>query len=331
MTQSTRLRYRFCWVALALSGGATATVGKLAAAEGPMKTYTHSPRPPHFHPLRGTAIGVLVGNARSVIAEEGRSGPPGALYFSTGGDSYRWVYVAVSEKPSIGTLTIPVGEKGATSQRFENLSLATPETVKWWKTSRPFTLVRVEVNGGKGSPPTDRFVATKLEVLEGTDGYTLRATDVVQGLKIRLQKMLDETHVRAAIDAGIRDAERQAAATQKPTSKRETHESTYVTWEPHLERLLVEFHTQITVGVLGSGRGTEPMRPGQPGAPPGRLPAGPGTYLEKALGVETAIVFEVDKTGKDVTHRFTPPQPIERVFPPPQFQYGAPPPSLPPR
>jgi hypothetical protein len=329
MTPSHPLLFRLCCVAVALFVGAAGTADKLPAEDVSMMTHAPSPKPPRFHPLPGTAIGVLAGNARKVIEEEGRSGPVDALYFSISGDSYRWVYVPVAEKPAIGVLTMPVGEKGEESQKFEKLSLATPETVKRWGISKPYTLVKVEVNGGKGSPTTDRFVATKLAVLEGTDGYTLGVTNVVKELTTKFQKMLDEPDGRAAIDAGMRDAETKAARTQKPTSKRETSETIYITWEPRSERLLVEFHVQITVGVIGSGRGAEPVRHGQPGAPPNPPQTGPATYLEKALGIETAIVFEVDKTGKEVTHQFSPVQPFEKVFPPPQFQHGAPPRPVP--
>ena len=88
------------------------------------------PRRKHV-PLPGKIMAVLLPDGQAILNLEGRSGPANQLHMATGynGSSYRWVYVQVKERPMIGSLNLPVGDKGE-KKRFDNLSLATPETVK---------------------------------------------------------------------------------------------------------------------------------------------------------------------------------------------------------
>src|SRR3954452_25234886 len=61
--------------------------------------------------FKGKMVGVLVSNVAPFMSHEGRGGPPDAMGFSTNGESYRWVYVPVTEKPLITNLQVEVGDK----------------------------------------------------------------------------------------------------------------------------------------------------------------------------------------------------------------------------
>jgi hypothetical protein len=336
MTGWTSLWPRLRWAVFALSFGTIGAASALLPTEEFVTIGSDSRKVPQFHPLPGTAVGVLLGDARGVLAEEGRSGPPDVLCFSSGGGPYRWVYIPVPGKPTIGTLSIPVGEKGKASHKFDRLSMATRETVKPFGVTELYTLVRVEVNGGRGSPATDRFVATKLEVLDGTAEYPIHVAVEIEKLKIKARSILSEEGQRLAIENGMTRAETQAAKGQKQSGKRETTETIYVTWGPRSERLLperllVEVHTRVSDGVLRPGLGTEPIRKGQPGAPRNPPLPGPATLYGTLFGVETGVVFEVDETGHELSHRILPVRPFVKELPPPQGQRGVPLPAFPPR
>jgi hypothetical protein len=123
---------------------------------------------PHrkHEPLKGTAVGILLYDAQPVLHSEGRSGPADQLCFSTGGNSYRWVYVPATEKPRITNLRVPVGDKeNAQFVVFPALDMASPRNVAPWGITSHYTLVEVEVNNGLGSPKNDSFVATKMKSL----------------------------------------------------------------------------------------------------------------------------------------------------------------------
>src|SRR5439155_1606196 len=79
-------------------------------------------------------------------------------------------------------LRVPVGDKGET-ETYPSLDIARPKNVTPWGVTSLYTLVEVEVNGGKGSPKNDSFVATRFKVLDGTKDYPLRTADVIKQLK----------------------------------------------------------------------------------------------------------------------------------------------------
>jgi hypothetical protein len=310
----------------------TGAAGALLAAEDAVTTGPDFPRVPQFHPLPGRVVGVLVSDARRVLASEGRSGPPDGLCFSSGGGSYRWVYLQVPGKPAIGSLTLPVGEKGEALEKFDRLSMASRATVKPLGVTAPYTLVRVEVNGGRGSPATDRFVATQLEVLEGTDQYPIHVAAEIESLKSRAHTLLAEERHRSDLEAGMARAEAQALKGRTPAGPRETTEDLYVTWELRPpERLLVEFRIRVSAGIFRSGRGTDVVPPGQPGAAPQPPPLDPATRYGTLFGVETTVVFEVNPATHGVSERVLPVRTFVQELPPPQGSGAVPLPVLPPR
>lgn len=316
--RSVRFRFRRApLTATALVSIASLAGYRVVAAPGPDD-------PPGFRRLPGRAVGILSKAVPAVLAAEGRSGPPDALVFSSGGGGERWVYVPDREAPRIGTLSVPVPGAGgrAELERFDGLSLATPETVKRWGVTRPIALVEVEVNGGRGSPAgADRFVATSIKRLDGTPDYPLKPEEVVAALRARHEARLREPAEQAAIEREMEAARRKALGDARPTGPRESVETTRVTWLPDSARLRVEIRARITDGSYRSGQGTRPST----GAPPR-----PATRYGTAFGVEVGTIYEVDPTGREVSSRAVPPQTFFAHLAPPQGQRAVPLPAAPP-
>src|SRR5262249_1562629 len=153
-----------------------------------------------------------------VLALEGRSGPAEQLCFGSGGTSYRWVYVTAGKNATVGRVVIPVGSQGE-RKVFDNLSVASPATVKRWGVEAPFALVEVEVNGGQGSPATDAFVATNIRRLDGSREYPLKLDEVIPDLRKRYADFLAEK--ATAIDGSLNEAIKMPLGTRKLTGPRE--------------------------------------------------------------------------------------------------------------
>ena len=276
-----------------------------------------------YQPLPGKVVGVLVADVRKVMGNEGRSGPADAFGFSSGGGSYRWVYVPVADKPLIPSLTLPVGPTGEQKKRFDKLSLANAETVKQWGVPGGNVLVEVEVNGGLGAPPGDGFAATNMKVVEGTRDYPLRVADVLEQLRTRYQAHLKEQ--QPAIDRALADAQVKALKDRKPTGPRETDEIMHVSWLPQTQTLRVHFRTKITDGAFQTGQGVErdqfPLPPikGGPGAGPAArpLPVIEGARFGTMYGIEFGAAYEVTPAGKVERTRLLPIEAFQKEIPPP--------------
>jgi hypothetical protein len=292
--------------------------------------------------LKGTAVGVLVYDAQPVLSSEGRSGPGDQLCFSANGNSYRWVYVPVTEKPRISNLRVPVGDKeNAQFVVFPALDMASPRTVAPWGVTSHYTLVEVEVNNGLGSPKNDSFVATKMKVLEGTNEYPLRTADVIKALKERYA-----AHVKGqgkATDSALTEAQKKALKDGKATGPREQAELMYVTWLPQAERLRVHFRTKITDGqytyieipdrrlpppplkLPDNGKLLNDQVPPPPPPPPpgqvGKVQPPPPPLKRRfktgvSFGIEFGMAYEVDKAGKLVRTQGLPIESFEHRLPP---------------
>src|SRR5262249_33596999 len=90
----TTMRAALCAALAALAFAAFAfAADEVEPSGGPIKDRAgYLPRQKHGV-LKGKAVGVLVSDVRAVMAQEGRGGPPDAVGFSAGGNSYRWIYV----------------------------------------------------------------------------------------------------------------------------------------------------------------------------------------------------------------------------------------------
>ena len=195
--------------------------------------------------IPGTAIGILLADGQAILSTEGRSGPADQLVFSTGGNSYRWVYVPTQDRPLITNLQVPVGDKGEKTV-YAALNMANPQSVLPWTIKTPYTLVEVEVNNGRGSPAGDSFVGTNFKVLDGTADYPLKVADVVKQVKDQYAEHVAKQ--KETIEKAITDAGEKALAGQKPTGPRERKELMYLTWLPESSTMRVHFGRRSAMG-----------------------------------------------------------------------------------
>jgi hypothetical protein len=289
MSASAR-RHRFAFLLAGAVTAAAAASDQTAAEETAGDRTGLLPRQ-QYRPLPGKAVGVLVGGAQALLADEGRRGPADTFCFAAGADSYRWVYVPVEQKPRIGGLRVAVGEKGDKAQRFDSLSLADPQTVKRWGITEPYALVEVEVNGGLGSPAAGSFVATRLRPLDGTADYPFRVAEVIARLRQGYQLWLREQD--SAIDEAMAEARRNALTDRKPTGPRERDELLFVTWLPQTQRLRVLVRTRVHESVY-----RPPVRTPPPTEEGPRTPRKANDRVGTAFGVELGMAYEVSRTGR---------------------------------
>src|SRR5262245_34664402 len=169
-------------------------------------------------PLPGKIIGILASDAQPTLGLEGRSGPPDQLCLGYSGGSYRWMYVPQKENPLIGSLNIAVGNQGE-RKRFDNLSMATAQTVAQWDVKGKYALVEIEVNGGLGSPAVDAFVATRMRQLDGTKEFPFRIDDVIEDLRKKYEQQLKD-QVRQ-VDIAMEKAASEALKDRKAPGQRD--------------------------------------------------------------------------------------------------------------
>lgn len=261
-----------------------------------------------YAPLPGKAVGVLLGDARDVVALDGRSGPPDALVFSVGGNSCRWVYVPTSENPQITNLQVPVGADGK-KEIYPALNMANPRHVLPWGVTAPYSLVEVAVNSGLGSPADEGFVATNIRVLDGSKEFPLKVADAIADMKKRYGDFLKSKD--ADVEKAMAETAVKSLKDRKPTGPREQSELMYVTWMPQTETLQVRFKTRITDGAYTIANADGPkldIRPVDP-APPQDVPnsgalariaprKGLKTRIGTAFGIEVGRAYEVNKQGE---------------------------------
>ncbi|MBX9678095.1 MAG: hypothetical protein K2X38_04965 [Gemmataceae bacterium] len=283
-----------------------------------------------YQPVPSRVVGVLVSDVVKVMGNEGRSGPPDAMAFSSGGGSYRWVYVpAINGMPAIiQNLQVKVGAQGDQMRIYPALNMANATTAKdLWGIKGPFALVEVEVNDKLGAPADEGFVATKMTQIDGTRDYPIHATEAVEQGKKRYGQW--RAMQQGSIDAALVKAQKDAIADQPVTGPRETNEMVHISWLPDVERLRVRFLTKITDGAYQHGGGVDlearpvplpalpikgGIRPRPQIAPPQRIP---GFRWGTQFGVEFGVSYEFDKTGNLAKIQTLPIESFRNMLPPP--------------
>lgn len=301
-----------CLFLAALPALVTAASTTAPAQQGPPGVERQSLFPNNKHQaLPGKVIGILAVGDENLLKAEGRTGPRGVLYFSTGGSSYRFLYVPDKKKPLIGGLNVRVDDKG-TTRRFDYLGLATLETLRQWGVSAPYTLVELEVNGGHGSPSGEPIIATGVKVLEGTPPYQFKAAEVVEA--IRQQHAAAVQQQSQDVESEMREARRAALKDRPATGPREKSDVIYVSWLPQTQRLQVRLQTRISDGAYKSATTLEDVFEGLDK---------PVRQVEKqvrygtSFGVLVGTAYEVSRTGKVEQSRKLPIERFQQEIPPP--------------
>lgn len=215
--------------------------------------------------LGGKEIGILLTDGQPVLSVEGRSGPADQLVFSSNGNSYRWVYVPTQDNPQITNLQVPFGDKGEKAI-YPALNLANPKSVVAWGVTQPYSLVEVNVNSTRGSPPLDSFVGVSFRVLDGSKEYPLKIVDAIKLVRDRYADYIAKQ--QKAIDQAMKDGAEKSLKGKAPTGPRERKDLMYVTWLTDSDTMRVHFKTTITDGAYTIVKGGGPLRD----PPPLKLP-----------------------------------------------------------
>jgi hypothetical protein len=263
---------------------------------------------PQYVPLPGRAVGVVARGVAETMEAEGRTGPEDVLGFGYGEGSYRRFYVPCEGKPGepADTIVVSVGPEGLDRRLFESVCLARSGLPSLSGDLTEFSLVEVEVNGGMGSPAVDTFVATEMNVVEGTEAYPLNVSEAVQSAKEQFHAYLDEHS--EAFDARMKQLAEKALRSDRPTGPREKHEHVSVTWLPQPERLRLLLRVRIIDGKYSYAKGAKekpPSPPPQDSAGQGHPDGQSGVRFGTQFGVELIIITEYSKTGR-LERRTTP-------------------------
>jgi len=263
-----------------------------------------------FRPLPGKVVGLLLSDIGPKMAHEGRFGAPENLAFSSGGASYRWVYVPGERLAQINSLKVPVGEKGERTQVYRRLSLANPRTLAQFDIKVPFALVEVEVNDGQGSPATEGFVATRMTRLDGSKEYPLNVADLMTELPKKYAAW--KAQQQEKLDEAMTAAQKKAIGDRKATGPRQTRELIYATWLPETKRMRVHFRTTVSDGEFKTAPG---------GAPPKEsfaVQQPPRALTGTAFGIEFGLGYEVSAEGQVIGEVTLPPQAFKTEVGPPR-------------
>ncbi len=265
--------------------------------------------------LKGKEIGILLTDGQPILSTEGRSGPADQLVFSSGSNSYRWVYVPTNENPLITNLQVPVGDKGEKAI-YGSLNMANPKSVLPWAVTQPYSLVEVEINTDRGSPAGDSFVGTSFRVLDGSKDYPLKIVDVIKKVKDRYADHVAKQ--QKTIDQAMKAAAEKSLNGKAPTGPREHKDLMYVTWLTDSNTLRVHFKTTISDGaytIVNSGGPIGPRDPPPLKLPPKKikLPANESPVLIRiaprkdfsvktgtTFGIEFGVAYIVNKQGEVV-------------------------------
>ena len=294
----TTPRRSFLSLGLAVSLWATVAAG-LSASEALVSPLDDPPSPPNYQPLPGRAVGVVVFGARDVLAREGRYGPADVACFARGEASYRWFYVPAAGGAHGESQSFAVGEMGGKVQNYDNMVMATPDTLKPWGVAGPFALVEIEVNKGQGSPAEEQFAATSLRALDGSVHYRIRVAEAIAAVRNRYEAAL---RTRKGLEEEMDKARRQALKDGRPTGPREQTTWVYATWLPDREVVRIEFRTELRDGAYSYATGVEPIGPDNPRSdvppPEKESPHHPGIRHGTSYGIVLGAVYEISKDGK---------------------------------
>lgn len=250
-----------------------------------------------FLTLPGQTIGVLLRCPSAVLALGGRESAEDQYWFSTDGSSYQAVYVPVDKNPIYPRLEAPVGPMGE-RQAFENLSLATSSSLRKFGIRGEVVLVELEVNGGRGSPPADAFVATRLRRLDGTADFPVRLERVKAQVIERYQNWVSAESRR--IEAELEKSALKALGQRSATGPREQMDAVYFTWLTKSRSYRVHCLTTITNGAYeyeGGIRIEFSNQDGKGGHGPNSVTKSTNLRYGTQFGVEFGQGFEVTVEG----------------------------------
>jgi hypothetical protein len=172
--------------------------------------------------------------------------------------------------------------------------MASARNVQQWGVAGPYTLVEVEVNGGLGAPPSEKFVATNMRVVEGTKEYPLHIGKTVDDLRMQFHVYL-KVH-EDLIARGMSEARTALPEGHKLTPGREQTETVFVSWLPETDQLRVVFQARLGEKALATARPAPPPPQATTQPDDGRPPPAP-VHAGVILGVDVGMTYDVSRRG----------------------------------
>jgi hypothetical protein len=234
---------------------------------------------PSYEPLPERAVGVLVPQASAVLGAEGRSGPTDAVLFSRNGKSYRWVYLPALEGEKGEAVTVQIG--AGEERRFADTVLASEQALARRKASPGYSVVEVEVNGGAGSPPSDRFVATQLRFLDDSAEVPFRVDPLVTEALARCRMLPAETGAESTFESL-----RETTVGKEMPIVRQDQLVPRVTWLADKAEVQIDCRIELVGQESRRSAGTSPR---QLAAPSESTAAYHGKRLSVSVGAEYRI------------------------------------------
>lgn len=270
---------RLVWLVAALLGAALLpgwTIAMATTAE------------PVFAALPATAAGMLVVDADAALAAARRSGPKGAVVFGRDGAAYRWVFLPALAGENGEPLTVRLA--GGEERRFDSVVIATEAALARRGVPAGYAVVEAEINGGLGSPPSDRFVATKLRVMDAGDGVTAGVDAKVREAIARCGAL----PAAAGADKVLDDLGRSTFAADASPIRQDAIVPR-VTWLAEQRTVRVTCAAEIALQLGGGNIGTVPGDPrlGQ------RTPQGQSPLLHgKRVSVGIEAAYSISNDGR---------------------------------
>ena len=248
---------------------------------------------PAFATLPATATGMLVVGADAALAAARRSGPKGAVVFGRDAAAYRWLFLPALADEKGEPLTVRLA--GGDERRFDNVVIATEAALARRGVPGGYVVVEAEINAGLGSLPSDRFVATKLRVLDSSDG-------VPPGLDAKVREAIRRCGAlpgAAGADKVLDDLGSKTFAADASPMRQDTLVPR-VTWLAEQRAVRVTCTAEIALQLGGGDIGTVPGDPrlGQR-TPQGQPPLLHGKRV--SVGIEAAYSISPDGQLSEVS------------------------------
>lgn len=223
---------------------------------------------------------------------------PYVLYFESSGDGYNF----------LPDFSVPIAEGGEATYEAAQFG---PDDLARWDVSKPVHLVKLDVNDGQGGSRL-HFVATGAEVLDGSAEYPFDPTELISDAAVAAGQTFGISGFDLMLEVERDQAELALGSSAEQSVELEMVSSVtgfWPTWDEAEQRLRVVFAQREAAQWVALGE----LVTDAPDCPPGAPCALPEPMVHatvSSFGLEQAIVYEFDASGRQVDRTEHPPRPV---------------------